>query len=71
MPSPFPGMNPYLVHDSVFHGFHRQAVVTISGLLVPQVRPQYIVGIESTEYVHDVPSHLQFPARRGGRWWTS
>lgn len=43
MPSPFPGMNPYLERDAVWHDFHFLFVVRASECLVPQVRPKYIV----------------------------
>jgi hypothetical protein len=54
MPSPFPGMNPYLESD-VWHGFHQMFVPACSQSLVPQVRPDYIVTLEETVYVHELP----------------
>jgi hypothetical protein len=43
MPSPFPGMNPYLEQHSIWHDFHLNWVVRASGNLAKQVRPKYIV----------------------------
>jgi Protein of unknown function (DUF4058) len=53
MPSPFPGMNPYLESD-VWHGFHQMFVLACSLALVPQVRPVNIVTLEENVYIHDV-----------------
>ena len=54
MPSPFPGMNPYLESD-VWHGFHQAFVPACSHALVPQVRPDFIVTLEEHVYVHELP----------------
>lgn len=55
MPSPFPGMNPYLEQESVWQGFHSRMINTIADALVPQVRPNYIVEIEEHTYIHELP----------------
>lgn len=54
MPSPFPGMNPYLEHESVFHGFHQRLIVEISNALVPQIRPSYIADTDINVYIHEL-----------------
>lgn len=54
MPSPFPGMNPYLEHESVFHGFHNRLIVEISNALVPQIRPGYIADTDVNVYIHEL-----------------
>ena len=54
MPSPFPGMNPYLEHDSVFHGFHQNLIVEIMRALVPQIRPAYIADTDVNVYIHEL-----------------
>ncbi|HUG89817.1 MAG TPA: DUF4058 family protein [Planctomycetaceae bacterium] len=46
MPSPFPGMNPYLEQDRVCHDFHETFLPAIREALVAQVRPKYLVKIE-------------------------
>ncbi len=53
MPSPFPGMDPYLEHPGVWHGFHGQALAAIVVQLVPQVTPAYIVLMEEQLYIHE------------------
>lgn len=56
MPSPFPGMNPYLEQESVWHGFHIRFIARAAEALVPQVRPQYIVGLDEHAYIHELPA---------------
>ena len=53
MPSPFPGMNPYLEHDHVFHGFHQDLCTEIKRAIVPQVRPNYIADTDVSIYIHE------------------
>jgi len=55
MPSPFPGMNPYLEQDDAWHDFHEKIIPAISERLVPQVRSKYIVKIDENVYVHQLP----------------
>src|SRR3954452_22168944 len=54
MPSPFPGMNPYLEQDDVWHDFHEKIIPAIAERLVAQVRPKYIVKIDEHIYVHEI-----------------
>lgn len=60
MPSPFPGMNPYLEQETVWHGFHQQFVPLALQLLVPQVRPHYVVKLEEHIYIQDAPDERTF-----------
>ena len=53
MPSPFPGMNPYL--EAIWHDFHERFLPAAAAYLVPQVRPRYIVSIDENVYLHDIP----------------
>lgn len=64
MPSPFPGMNPYIEQDAVWQDFHTKFIVALSERLVPQVAPKYIVLLEDHLYVHDVTAD---PRRLVGR----
>ncbi|WP_017716869.1 DUF4058 family protein [Kamptonema formosum] len=50
MPSPFPGMNPYLEHPAVWPKVHKRLIVALADLLAPQLRPKYIVDIEDRIY---------------------
>ncbi len=46
MPSPFPGMNPYLEHPSVWHDFHERFIPLAAELIGSQVLPRYFVKID-------------------------
>ena len=46
MPSPFPGMNPYLEQEDVWHDFHERFIPLAATLLGGQLRPRYIVKID-------------------------
>ncbi len=46
MPSPFPGMDPFLEKNPVFHELHTQFLAEAQRLLQPQVRPKYLVKLE-------------------------
>ncbi|MFO0797468.1 MAG: DUF4058 family protein [Gemmataceae bacterium] len=54
MPSPFPGMNPYLEQPGVWHDFHNSFLVTMRELLTAQLVPRYIVKVEEHVYIHDL-----------------
>ena len=64
MPSPFPGMNPFLEQDDAWHDFHEKIIPAIAERLVVQVRPDYIVKIDEHVYVHELPPE---PRRYLGR----
>ena len=51
MPSPFPGMDPYLERRQWWHAVHTRLIVAIADALSPQVRPRYRVDIELRTYV--------------------
>ncbi|MCA9952201.1 MAG: DUF4058 family protein [Anaerolineales bacterium] len=46
MPSPFPGMDPYLEAPSVWPGVHAAMIPYMQEALQPQLRPKYIARIE-------------------------
>ena len=50
MPSPFPGMNPYLENPDLWSGVHGRLIVAIANFLSPQLRPKYFVAIEERIY---------------------
>jgi hypothetical protein len=56
MPSPFPGMNPYLEQIEVWHDFHERVCPLVAELLTAQVRPHYIVKIDEHIYIHELPA---------------
>jgi hypothetical protein len=49
-------MNPYLEQEGVWHKFHGQFCTHCLELLVPQVRPHYIVEFDENVYVHELPA---------------
>jgi hypothetical protein len=55
MPSPFPGMNPYLEQERVWHDFHERFCPRVAEVLTAQVRPRYVVKIDEHDYVHELP----------------
>ncbi|OLP19796.1 hypothetical protein BST81_04055 [Leptolyngbya sp. 'hensonii'] len=50
MPSPFPGMNPYLEHPTFWSSFHTRLLVAISDALAPVLRPHYYIEVETRTY---------------------
>jgi hypothetical protein len=58
MPSPFPGMNPYIERASVWHDFHESFLPQVREALTAQVVPRYFVRIDEHMYIHAVPSGL-------------
>lgn len=45
MPSPFPGMDPF-IESQKWEDFHVTFLTILSEMLVPRVRPQYVVDLE-------------------------
>jgi hypothetical protein len=45
MPSPFPGMDPYLEGSSFWEEFHANLAGEIQAQLTPQLRPRYIAAL--------------------------
>ena len=50
MPSPFPGMNPYLEHPEIWPGIHLLLISELTNFLSPQLRPKYRVAVELRIY---------------------
>jgi hypothetical protein len=50
MPSPFPGMNPYLEHPALWSGVHHRLITAVANDLAPKIRPKYIAAIEERVY---------------------
>jgi hypothetical protein len=55
MPSPFPGMNPFLEHEDVWSDFHGRFLPVAAEEIGRQVRPAYIVKLDRHVYVHELP----------------
>ena len=56
MPSPFPGMNPFLEQNYTWNEFHNAFLLRGQELLAPQVGPKYVVKAEVQLVFHDVPA---------------
>src|SRR5688500_8458815 len=59
MPSPFPGMDPYLENPSGFSDFHHELISLIKQTLNDRLHPRYFARAEDRVYV----SHEDDPGR--------
>ncbi len=57
MPSPFPGMDPYLEQEVLWHDFHEKVIPAAAAYLSAQVLPRYIVLIDENVYLHDLSAN--------------
>jgi hypothetical protein len=55
MPSPFPGMNPYLEQDHVWNDFHGNFIYRLRDLLTPQLRPHYVAKVDEHVFIRELP----------------
>jgi hypothetical protein len=55
MPSPFPGMDPYLEQDDVWEDFHGRFLPIAAELIGEQIQPAYIVKLGVNVYIHEPP----------------
>lgn len=53
MPSPFPGMDPYLERPSLWPDVHAELISGIRACLIPQLRPKYSARLEDRVYISD------------------
>lgn len=51
MPTPFPGMDPYLERPGLWGEVHTRLIVAIADALAPRLRPTYFVGVERRTYL--------------------
>ena len=65
MPSPFPGMNPYIEQDVFWQDFHLEFLPAMRERLVAQVRPKYIVMLD--EHSKSAAHFVEIDLLRGGR----
>lgn len=49
--SPFPGMDPYLEHPSLWPDVHNRLIAAIADALTPLVAPRYYIGLERRTYL--------------------
>ena len=55
MPSPFPGMDPF-IEEQKWVDFHHELIAVTREFLVPRVRPHYEVSVEERVYVEHAPN---------------
>ena len=69
MPSPFPGMNPYLEQEDAWHDFHERFMPLAAERIAAQVDPRYIVKIDEHVYIHELSAEQRrFWAGRTSPW---
>jgi hypothetical protein len=55
--SPFPGMNPYLEQEAVWHDFHQSFMPVAREMLTRQVAPAYVVRVEEYLFIHELTAN--------------
>jgi hypothetical protein len=50
MPTPFPGMDPYLEHHDLWQAVHSRLIVALADYLAPRLRPRYYVDVKLRTY---------------------
>lgn len=58
MPSPFPGMDPYLEYPAFWSSFHTRFIVAIADAIEPQLSSNYYVEVESRTYQTDADEDI-------------
>ncbi len=53
MPSPFPGMDPYLENPELWRDVHTKLISEIQTALNPLLRPRYVARLEKRVYLSD------------------
>ena len=65
MPSPFPGMNPYLERRTVWHDFHERFLPAAAEFIGRQVVPNFVVKLDEHVFIHELSE--QTPRQFFGR----
>jgi hypothetical protein len=60
MPSPFPGMNPYLERASAWESFHPGFIAAAQFHIAAQLPSEYAIRIENRVYIHEPPADRRF-----------
>src|SRR4051812_37288097 len=53
MPSPFPGMDPYLESPEIWPDVHHRLISEIQTAMIPGLRPRYVARVELRVYISD------------------
>lgn len=59
MPTPFPGMDPYLERPNLWTNVHNSLITALRDFLAPQLRPRYFVAVQERAYL-DEPGGIGF-----------
>jgi hypothetical protein len=70
MRPPFPGMDPWLEHASLWLDLHNSLITAIRDAIVPKVAPNYYVGIEQRTYESRPGSAVYLGRPDVGITWT-
>ena len=62
MPTPFPGMDPYVEQPVLWLDVHNGLIAELRNALAPQLRPRYYVALEERRYLAE-PAGLAFVSR--------
>lgn len=54
MPSPFPGMDPFLEHPEIWPGFHHALAEELRRRLNRQIGPKYFADVDTYSVPHDI-----------------
>src|SRR5258708_6225853 len=65
MPSPFPGMNPYIERAPVWHDFYLSFMPLVRDILSLQIAPRYFVRIDEHMYIHELSAEERRLVGRG------
>jgi hypothetical protein len=58
MPSPFPGMDPYLEQPTLWPSFHFRLIGAIAAAIEPQLSSHYYVEVETRTYQGEATEDL-------------
>jgi hypothetical protein len=64
MPSPFPGMNPYIEKPSVWQDFHARFIAAAAERIGTLVYPRYYVRIDEYVFIHEFSADERKPLGR-------
>lgn len=64
MPSPFPGMNPYLEQEAVWQDFHQSFIPAVREAIAPQVGGKYFIKLEEYVFIHELGAEARKPIAR-------
>ena len=69
MPSPFPGMDPYLEDPDQWESFHGCFISVLHEMLRARVQPHFLVHQQAAIYLIE-PGTTGVPGRRFGQMFT-